>query len=133
MVASVLATPLNLNPVQKSWLAAHRNQVLTVGFDPYTGVDNFEFRGKQQGFLKELLTDMSTQLAPGVQIFPSAAFGYALRLQPEDSLDACMAQCRRFHVCSQKQHEKTQHRSDFLEPSSATLERQGKKTVFQSG
>ncbi|MCV2369960.1 transporter substrate-binding domain-containing diguanylate cyclase [Roseateles oligotrophus] len=47
---------------QLAWIAAHKNQVLSVGFDPFAGVDSFEFQGRRIGLLPALLSDMQVQL-----------------------------------------------------------------------
>ncbi len=45
-----------------AWIAAHRDKTLTVAYDPFAGIDSFSFRGKQTGFLHELLADIEAQL-----------------------------------------------------------------------
>lgn len=55
------ATPL-LTREELAWVAAHRDKPLTVAYDPFAGMDSFDFRGKRIGFLHELLADMEAQL-----------------------------------------------------------------------
>lgn len=51
-----------LTPDEAAWIAAHRETVFSVGFDPYAGMDLFEFQGGRTGFLPALLDDMQKQL-----------------------------------------------------------------------
>ena len=53
---------ISLTDEERAWIAAHRQQEFTVGFDPFAGMDFFEFRGRQAGFLPSLLVDMQAQL-----------------------------------------------------------------------
>lgn len=64
-VASVSAAPgvsVGLSEASRAWIAAHQGKTFSVGFDPLSGMDVFEFRGKQHGFLPALLADMQAQL-----------------------------------------------------------------------
>nr|WP_316642404.1 transporter substrate-binding domain-containing protein [uncultured Roseateles sp.] len=60
---------LRLEPAERAWIAAHRDRVLTVGFDPYAGLDSFEFQGRRRGLLPALLKDMGEQL--GLRLEPA--------------------------------------------------------------
>jgi diguanylate cyclase (GGDEF)-like protein len=51
-----------LDAAQLAWIAEHKGKVLSVGFDPYAGLDSFEFQGRQIGLLPALLSDMQVQL-----------------------------------------------------------------------
>ena len=66
--------PLQLNTEEQAWLVAQRGKTFTVGFDPYAGLDSFEFRGKRIGLLPELLKDMQAQL--GLQVVPAQVTGW---------------------------------------------------------
>jgi diguanylate cyclase (GGDEF)-like protein len=74
-VQVVQATPASsgavaLDAAQRAWIDAHKDQVLSVGFDPEAGLDSFVFQGRRIGLLPALLDDMQVQLG--------------LRLQPAD-------------------------------------------------
>ncbi|TDP61528.1 transporter substrate-binding domain-containing protein [Roseateles toxinivorans] len=60
---------LRLEPAERAWIAAHQDKVLTVGFDPYAGLDSFEFQGRRLGLLPALLKDMREQL--GLRLEPA--------------------------------------------------------------
>lgn len=60
---------LRLDPAERTWIAAHRDRVLTVGFDPFAGLDSFEFQGRRRGLLPALLQDMGEQL--GLRLQPA--------------------------------------------------------------
>ena len=66
--------PLQLNADEQAWLVAQRGKIFTVGFDPYAGLDSFEFRGKRIGLLPELLKDMEAQL--GLHVVPAQVAGW---------------------------------------------------------
>ena len=68
------APSLNLNPEEKAWVAAHREQTFTVGFDPYSGMDVFEFRGARTGLLPALLAEMQNEL--GVRLVMADVLGW---------------------------------------------------------
>ena len=53
---------IELTPEEAAWVAAHRETAFSVGFDPHSGMDVFEFQGKRTGFLPALLDDMKAQL-----------------------------------------------------------------------
>ncbi|MDR3412789.1 MAG: transporter substrate-binding domain-containing protein [Formivibrio sp.] len=53
---------VNLSVEEQVWVAGHREQIFSVGFDPYAGMDCFDFRGARVGFLPALLADMQKQL-----------------------------------------------------------------------
>ena len=53
---------IELTPEEAAWVAAHRETAFSVGFDPHSGMDVFEFQGKRTGFLPALLDDMQAQL-----------------------------------------------------------------------
>ena len=71
---SAQTTPLQLNAEEQAWIAAHREQAFTVAFDPYAGMDAFDFRGKHTGFLPALLADMQAQL--GLRLFLAEVSGW---------------------------------------------------------
>lgn len=52
----------HLTAEEFAWVAAHREKLFTVGFDPFAGMDSFEFRGKKTGFLHALVGDMQEHL-----------------------------------------------------------------------
>ena len=56
------AAPLTLTAEQTRWIEAQKNKVFTVGFDPYAGMDDFEFRGHRVGLLPSLLKEMQNDL-----------------------------------------------------------------------
>ena len=56
------AAPLTLTAEQARWIEAQGTKVFTVGFDPYAGMDDFEFRGQRVGLLPNLLKDMQATL-----------------------------------------------------------------------
>ena len=60
-----------LSAEQNSWLAEHKGQTFTVGFDPFGGVDSFELRGKRYGFLYLLLSDLEKQT--GLRLVPATS------------------------------------------------------------
>ena len=60
-----------LSAEQNSWLAQHKGQTFTVGFDPFGGVDSFELRGKRYGFLYLLLSDLEKQT--GLRLVPATS------------------------------------------------------------
>lgn len=62
LAAEAQTVAARLTPEESAWIAAHKEKTLTIGFDPFAGMDSFAFRGKQTGFLHELLADMQTQL-----------------------------------------------------------------------
>ena len=60
---------VQLTSAEQAWIASHRDQIFTVGFDPYAGMDSFEFRGQTQGLLPVLIKDMQSQL--GIRLEPA--------------------------------------------------------------
>ena len=52
------AATVTLTPAQAIWVQAQGDKVFTVGFDPFAGMDDFEFRGQRIGLLPSLLADM---------------------------------------------------------------------------
>lgn len=63
VAAARAETPsLSLSAEEKAWVAAHREQTFTVGFDPYSGMDVFEFRGVRTGLLPALLAEVQKEL-----------------------------------------------------------------------
>jgi len=54
--------PVELTAEEQAWIATHQGKPLTVGFDPYAGMDVFDFRGQQTGLLPALLADMQKTL-----------------------------------------------------------------------
>lgn len=65
---------LQLSAEEQTWLAAHRGKTYTVGFDPFAGMDSFEFRGARIGLLHSLLKDMQEQL--GLRVVPAQVKGW---------------------------------------------------------
>lgn len=66
---SAAGAPLQLDAAERAWIAAHQDKVLTVGFDPFAGLDSFEFQDKRMGLLPALLNDMREQL--GLRLEPA--------------------------------------------------------------
>lgn len=56
------ASDVKLSYEERAWIAAHQQQAFSVGFDPFAGMDFFEFRGARSGFLPDLLADMQKEL-----------------------------------------------------------------------
>jgi len=50
----VYADDIELTSEEEEWLEDN-NRILTLGLDPYTGMDFFEFKGKQQGYVVDLV------------------------------------------------------------------------------
>lgn len=63
-----------LSAEQQTWLAQHQGKPLTVGFDPFSGMDSFELRGKRYGFLHLLLADI--QHKTGLRLVPATSTGW---------------------------------------------------------
>lgn len=72
--AAQTASGIQLSAEQQAWLAQHQSQPLTVGFDPFGGVDSFELRGKRHGFLHLLLADI--QKKTGLHLVPANSAGW---------------------------------------------------------
>ena len=66
-----LAVPLQLTGQEQAWLTSQRGKTFTVGFDPYAGLDSFEFKGRRIGLLPELLKDLQSQT--GLKVVPADA------------------------------------------------------------
>lgn len=60
--AAAQTVPIKLTPEEVAWIAENQGRTFTVGFDPFAGMDSFEFRGRRIGFLHELLPDMQKHL-----------------------------------------------------------------------
>ena len=72
VLTATLAAPaasLQLSADELAWLSAQRGKTFTVGFDPYAGLDSYEFRGQRMGLLPELLKDIRSQL--NLQVVPA--------------------------------------------------------------
>lgn len=67
-------TGLQLSADEQAWLEGHRGKAYTVGFDPFAGMDSFEFRGNRTGLLHALLKDMQEQL--GLRVVPAQVKGW---------------------------------------------------------
>ena len=65
------STGVQLNAEQTAWLAQHKDQTFTTGFDPFGGVDSFELRGKRYGFMHLLLADIQKQT--GLRLVPATS------------------------------------------------------------
>lgn len=84
------ATPvasLDLTAEQKDWLARHQDRVFTLGYDPYAGMDSFEFRGRLEGVLPELLKDMQAQLGLRLESAKVAGWDDAYTRFTQGSID----------------------------------------------
>lgn len=64
---------VQLTAEEQTWLTAQRGKTYTVGFDPFAGMDSFEFRGSRIGLLHSLLKDMQSQL--GLNVVPAQVKG----------------------------------------------------------
>lgn len=67
--APLLARAVTLDREERAWVEAQGDRPLTVGFDPYAGMDSFEFQGRRIGLLPALLEDMRGQL--GLHLVPA--------------------------------------------------------------
>ena len=65
---------IEFNAEQRTWLAQHKEQSFSVGFDPFGGVDSFELRGQRMGFLHLLLEDI--QKRTGLKLTPAESSGW---------------------------------------------------------
>ena len=65
---------MQLTAEEQTWLTAQRGKTYTVGFDPFAGMDSFEFRGNRIGLLHSLLKDMQSQL--GLNVVPAQVKGW---------------------------------------------------------
>lgn len=74
LAAAAPSPDLQLTAEEQSWLAAQRGKTYTVGFDPFAGMDSFEFRGQRIGLLHSLLADMQVQL--GLNVVPAQVKGW---------------------------------------------------------
>jgi diguanylate cyclase len=72
--ATAAATDFQLSPEERAWLVANRDRTYTVGFDPFAGMDSFEYRGNRTGLLHDLLKDMQDQL--GLRVVPAQVKGW---------------------------------------------------------
>lgn len=60
--AAFASGALQLSAAERAWIAQQGQRTLSVGFDPYSGMDSFEFQGRRVGLLPALLQDMQTEL-----------------------------------------------------------------------
>ena len=76
LVATSWAQPsaIQLLPAEQAWVASHRGQTFTVAYDPFSGMDSFEFRGEVQGLLHAMIKDMQAQL--GIRLEPAKVKGW---------------------------------------------------------
>jgi len=51
-----------LSSEEQTWVEAHRDTTFTVGLDPYTGMDYYDFQKHRTGFLPRILEDIRKQL-----------------------------------------------------------------------
>ena len=72
--AHAQSAEVQLTQEEVAWITAQRGRTLTVGFDPFAGMDSFEFHGKRIGFLHELLSDLERQL--GLHFAPADIAGW---------------------------------------------------------
>lgn len=61
--------PMALTAGELAWVTEHQGHTFRVGFDPHAGMDSFQFRGKDSGFVPALLQDMRQQL--GLNLVPA--------------------------------------------------------------
>jgi diguanylate cyclase len=77
LASAAIAAPtsrLQLSPEEQAWLVANRDRTYTVGYDPFAGMDSFEYRGGRIGLLHDLLKDMQDQL--GLRVVPAQVKGW---------------------------------------------------------
>lgn len=74
--AAASATPstIQLSAEEHAWLAANRDRTFSIGCDPFSGLDYFEFRGQHTGLLPALMADIETQL--GLKLVPANVKGW---------------------------------------------------------
>ncbi|MCZ8076455.1 MAG: transporter substrate-binding domain-containing protein, partial [Paucibacter sp.] len=72
--ATAASAMIQLSEEERVWIDQHRHRSLSVGFDPFAGMDSFEFRGQRMGLLPALLKDMQSQL--GLRLVPADVKGW---------------------------------------------------------
>ena len=65
---------VQLSSEEQAWLDANRGKTFSVGFDPFSGLDYYEFRGRHGGLLPALIADIDTQL--GLKLVPADVKGW---------------------------------------------------------
>lgn len=70
-----------------AWVASQQDKSFTVGFDPFAGMDSFEFRGRRIGFLHDLLPDMQRELGLRISLAEIAGWDDAYSRFADGEID----------------------------------------------
>lgn len=69
---------LELTETEQHWLDAHRDEPLRLGLDPYSGMEYFDYQGRQYGYVPALAGIIEKELGIPVEIVSDHSWGEVL-------------------------------------------------------
>ncbi|MGB3366585.1 MAG: transporter substrate-binding domain-containing protein [Acidaminobacteraceae bacterium] len=60
---------------EESWLKEHSGETFTLGLDPYSGMDYFEFRGEKRGYLIDVVEQLRNDTGLNIRIIGDSTWG----------------------------------------------------------
>lgn len=57
------------------WINAHQSSPLYLGFDPYTGMDYFDFQGEKQGYIIDLVNLLEEETGLNIELIDDRSWG----------------------------------------------------------
>lgn len=67
--------PLDLTEAEQEWLDTHKDEPLVMGLDPYSGMEYFEYQGKNYGYVPKLAEIIGKELGIPVQLAADRSWG----------------------------------------------------------
>lgn len=75
MFTSVYADDYDLTEDELNWLEENKDKKFTLGLDPYSGMDFFEFRNKQVGYIVDVVKMIEDDLDIDIEIIGDSTWG----------------------------------------------------------
>lgn len=75
LLTSVSFGETKLTDEQKEWIEEHSDQTLTLGLDPYSGMDYFEFRGDLEGYIVDVVDLIEKETGLSIEIIGDSTWG----------------------------------------------------------
>lgn len=69
---TVQAESLQLDQADSEWLEEHRGETFTLGLDPFLGMDYFEFKEKQLGYMNDVIHLIEAETGIKIRIVPAS-------------------------------------------------------------
>lgn len=75
VIMPVTFAEIDFTDEEEAWIESHRDQVLTLGLDPYSGMDYYSYNGDQHGYIIDVVSILESSTGLDIDIVGDQSWG----------------------------------------------------------